>query len=51
LGAKPLVILIVCGVVFSLVYLGAVLLLGVLTAEETEMVRRKARVVIPSLSR
>lgn len=45
LGAKPLVILMVCGVVYSFVYLGAVWLMRVLTGEEREIVRRKAAVV------
>jgi len=42
LGARPLVTLLVCGVVFSLVYLAAVLLAGVVTPEEKDLVRRKA---------
>jgi O-antigen/teichoic acid export membrane protein len=46
-GAKPLVVLMVCGVVFSLVYLGAVLLAGILTPEEKDLVRRKIAVLLP----
>ena len=38
---KPLVVLIACGIVFALVYLGGVLLAGVVTAEEKDLVRRK----------
>jgi O-antigen/teichoic acid export membrane protein len=45
--AKPLVILIVCGVVFSLVYLCTVLLAGVLTPEEKDIVQRKIAVLLP----
>ena len=41
LAARPLVTLLVCGVVFSLVYLAAVLLAGVVTPEEKDLVRRK----------
>ena len=40
-GAKPLIILMVCGTVFSLIYLGGVLVAGVVTPEEKGMVRRK----------
>jgi len=39
--AKPLVILIVCGIVFSVIYLGGILLAGVVTPEENDLVRRK----------
>jgi hypothetical protein len=46
-GAKPLVVLMVCGMVFSLVYLGAVLLAGILTPEEKDLVRRKIAVLLP----
>jgi O-antigen/teichoic acid export membrane protein len=45
--ARPLVILMVCGVVFSLVYLSAVWLAGILTAEEKDMVQRKIAVLLP----
>jgi len=45
--AKPLIILIVCGAVFSLVYLCAVLLAGVLTPEEKDIVQRKIAVLLP----
>jgi O-antigen/teichoic acid export membrane protein len=48
--ARPLVILIACGTVFSLAYLGAVWLAGVLTPEENDLVRRKAAVLLPKLS-
>jgi hypothetical protein len=48
--ARPLVILIACGTVFSLAYLGAVWLAGVLTPEEKDLVRRKAAVLLPKLS-
>ncbi len=40
-GAKPLVILLACGTAFSLVYLGAVLLAGVVRPEEKDIVRQK----------
>jgi len=43
LGNKPIVILMVCGVVFGLVYLGMVLLLQVITPEEKAIVRAKLR--------
>jgi len=50
--ARPLVVLIVCGMVFSLVYLCAVLLAGVLTPEEKDLVRRKIALLLPrSLNR
>jgi O-antigen/teichoic acid export membrane protein len=42
-GARPVVILLICGVAFSLVYLGAVLVAGVMTVEEKEIVGRKYR--------
>jgi len=42
-GARPVVILLACGVVFSLAYLGGVLLAGVLTIEEKEIIGRKYR--------
>lgn len=45
--ARPLIVLMICGVVFSLVYLGAVLLAGVLTTEEKDLVRRKFGVLLP----
>jgi polysaccharide transporter, PST family len=38
---KPLVVLIACGIVFSLIYLGGILLAGVVTPEEKGLVRRK----------
>ena len=41
LGNKPLIILVACGMVFSLVYLGAVLLVGIPTPEEKGIVQRK----------
>jgi len=47
LDAKPLVILIVCGIVFSLVYLCAVWLGGILTPEEKDLVQRKIAVLLP----
>ncbi|HUK17475.1 MAG TPA: oligosaccharide flippase family protein [Bryobacteraceae bacterium] len=43
----PLVILMVCGVVFSLVYLSAILLAGILTPEEKDIIRRKIAVLLP----
>jgi O-antigen/teichoic acid export membrane protein len=46
-GAKPLIVLIACGVAFSLTYLGAVLLAGVLTPEEKDLVQRKIAVLLP----
>ena len=49
--ARPLVILMACGMVFSLVYLGEVWLAGVLTQEEADVVRRKVAVLIPQTSR
>jgi O-antigen/teichoic acid export membrane protein len=45
--AKPLLVLIVCGTIFSLVYLCVVLLAGVLTPEEKGLVRRKIAVLLP----
>ena len=45
--AKPLVILMVCGVVFSLVYLCAVWLAGIPTPEEKDLVQRKIAVLLP----
>ena len=45
-NAKPLVILIVCGIVFFLVYLGDVWL-GVLTQEEKELVQQKLALLRP----
>lgn len=41
--ARPLVILLICGAVFGVVYLGAILAAGVATAEEKEIIRRKCR--------
>ena len=41
LGVKPLIRLIVCGAVFSGVYLAAVWLEGIPTADEKDLVRRK----------
>lgn len=46
-NAKPLVTLLTCGVVFSLVYLGAVLLTGIMTPEEKKLVQRKIAVWLP----
>ena len=46
--SRPLVILMVCGVVFSLVYLGTVWLAGVLTPEEKELVQRKIAGLMPA---
>ena len=40
-GTKPLIVLLACGTVFSLIYLGGVLVTGVATPEEKGMVRRK----------
>jgi hypothetical protein len=37
----------VCGMVFSLVYLCAVWLAGVLTPEEKDLVQRKIAVLLP----
>jgi O-antigen/teichoic acid export membrane protein len=39
LGLKPFVILVVCGIVFALVYLAAILLLKIITGEEFDLVR------------
>ena len=36
-----MIVLMACGVVFSLVYLGGILLAGIVTPEEMGMVRRK----------
>jgi hypothetical protein len=44
---RPLIVLMVCGTVFSLVYLATVLLAGVLTPEEKDLVRRKIGVLLP----
>jgi len=41
-GAKPLVMLVVCALVFSVVYLAAILLLRILTSHEQEALRRIA---------
>ena len=46
-GRKPILILIACGLVFSLAYLGAVWLAGIPTVEEKEMVRRKIARFMP----
>ncbi|MGA2736863.1 MAG: oligosaccharide flippase family protein [Bryobacteraceae bacterium] len=46
LGDKPLIILIACGMVFSLVYLGTVLLVGIPTLEEKEIVLRKTSALL-----
>jgi O-antigen/teichoic acid export membrane protein len=43
---KPIIILITCGVVFSAVYLGGVLLAGVATPDEKDIVRRKIAVLL-----
>jgi O-antigen/teichoic acid export membrane protein len=47
LHARPLIVLLICGVVFSLIYLDGVLLSGVLTAEERDLVRRKMAILFP----
>jgi O-antigen/teichoic acid export membrane protein len=47
LGAKPIVSLLVCGVAFSLVYLCAGLMAGVLTPEEKDMVKSKMSTWLP----
>jgi O-antigen/teichoic acid export membrane protein len=39
LGLKPFVVLVVCGIVFALVYLAAILLLKIITGEEFDLVR------------
>ncbi len=44
---KPLVVLLACGIVFSLAYLGGVLWAGILTQEEKDLVRRKIAVLLP----
>jgi O-antigen/teichoic acid export membrane protein len=49
LVAEGVHFLIVCGVAFSVVYLGSVLLAGVLTPEEKEFVRRKIAALLPRL--
>jgi O-antigen/teichoic acid export membrane protein len=48
LGARPLIVLMVCGVVFVIVYVGAVLLEGIMTPEEKDLVRRKIARLLPS---
>jgi O-antigen/teichoic acid export membrane protein len=48
--ARPLVILMACGIVFSLAYLGAVWLAGVLTREEKDLVQRKIAALLPETS-
>jgi len=40
-AAKPLIVLLACGTVFSLAYLGGVLAAGIVTPEEKDLVRRK----------
>ena len=45
-GTKPLIVLMVCGVVFSLVYLCAIWLARILTPEEKELVRRRIAVLL-----
>jgi len=45
--AQPLINLMVCGMVFSLVYLCAVLLAGILTPEEKDLLRQKIAVLLP----
>lgn len=39
LGLKPFIILVVCGIVFSLVYLSAILTLKIVTSEESDRIR------------
>lgn len=41
LGLKPFVLLVICGTVFSLVYLAAILLLRIVTSEELDFVRHR----------
>jgi O-antigen/teichoic acid export membrane protein len=48
--ARPLVVLMTCGMVFSLVYLGAIWLAGVPTPEEKDLARRKVAVLMPQNS-
>jgi O-antigen/teichoic acid export membrane protein len=50
LGARPLVILLSCGALFGLAYLGALLAAQILTAEEKEIIRRKLAVVRAQLA-
>ena len=45
--AKPLLILLVCGSVFALVYLAVVWLAGILTPEEKDLVQRKIAILLP----
>jgi hypothetical protein len=40
-GARPLIVLIVCGVVFALAYVAAVFVARIPTSEEKDMARRK----------
>ncbi len=49
-GARPLIVLLACGIVFSLVYLAAVLLAGIPTVEEKDLVRRKITALLPHIS-
>jgi O-antigen/teichoic acid export membrane protein len=48
--SPPIIILGACGVIFALVYLGAVLIAGVPTTEEKELVRRQAGRFLPRTS-
>lgn len=49
LDSRPLVILIVCGMAFSLIYLGAVWFAGILTPEEKDAVQRKIAILMPGV--
>jgi hypothetical protein len=48
-GVKPLFILMACGIAFSLVYLAAILVAGILTGQEKDIVRGKLAVILPRL--
>lgn len=45
---RPLVILITCGLVFSLLYLVGILLTGILTPEEKDLIRGKLAILFPN---
>ncbi|HLY17776.1 MAG TPA: oligosaccharide flippase family protein [Bryobacteraceae bacterium] len=47
-GQRPIVVLIGCGMVFAMVYLGGVLVGGAVTPEEKDLVRRKIAVLLPN---
>jgi O-antigen/teichoic acid export membrane protein len=46
-GVKPLLVLMACGTAFGIVYLGAILLAGILTGQEKEIIRQKLAIIWP----